>query len=216
MSDLYASKRRDLSKFKRKTICKFPASKGDVSPVLTEGILEADFCYHLEADPAVIKYECQPLGYFYYLDKEKHLYTPDFKVWLDNGDIVYYEIKESKYITKEFNELFFPAVEQQAKNLERPLTLITEKFIHAEPLFTNLKRMRKSQVLRHVSNDIISHLVETLKNTKKTNPIDLFDQSDYQYDLGVLYKLIGDGVINANLESEYLGPEMSIWVDEHE
>jgi hypothetical protein len=226
MCDLYASKRRDLSKFKRKTICKFPASKGDVSPILTEGVLEADFCYHLEADPAVLKYECQPLGYYYYLDKElhirnpldkeQHLYTPDFKVWLDNGNIVYYEIKDRRYIDKEFEEVFFPAVQKQANFLGRSLTLITEEFIYSEPLFTNLKRMRKAKMLRIVPPNVSTQLVEILKSSEPMKPLELFEQSDYEYDLGILYKLIGDGLINANLEASYFGPEMSVWVDNHE
>lgn len=226
MSNCYASKRRDLSKFKRKTICKFPATKGDVSPILTEGVLEAAFCYHLEADPAVLKYECQPLGFYYYLDKElhsynpldkeQHLYTPDFKVWLDNGDIVYYEIKEQRYIDKEFKEIFFPAVQKQAKYLGRSLKLITEKFIYADPLFTNLKRMRKANKLRNIPIDVSNQIVEVLKAGKKMNPSELFAQLDHEYDLGIIYKLIGEGIIQSDIEVNYLGPEMSLWVGTNE
>ncbi|MFT6349014.1 MAG: hypothetical protein ACJAYB_002029 [Psychromonas sp.] len=226
MSHCYASKRRDLSTFKRKTVCKFPASKGDVSPILTEGVLEADYCYHLEADPAVLKYECQPLGYYYYLDKElrsynpldkeQHLYTPDFKIWLDNGDIVYYEIKGRRYIDKEFEGIFFPAVQKQAEFLGSSLTLVTEEFIYSEPLFTNLKRMRKAKMLRDVPIDVSNQLVEILKIAERMSPLELFSHSDHEYDLGILYKLIGEGIINTDIEANYFGPEMSVWVDNHD
>jgi hypothetical protein len=216
MSHCYAAKRRDLSKFKRKTICKFPASKGDVSPVLTEGILEADYCYHLEADQAVLKYECQPHGYYYYLDNEQHLYTPDFKVWLDNGNIVYYEVKERRYIDKIFERDFFPAVQKQAGLLGRSLELVTEEFIYSEPLFTNLKRMRKAKMLRNVPLDVSNQLVEILKTTQKMSPLELFSQSECEYDLGILYKLIGEGIIHTNIEANYFGPEMSVWIENHE
>lgn len=226
MSQCYATKRRDLSTFKRKTICKFPATKGDVRPILTEGVLESDFCIHLEADPAVLRYECQPLGYYYYLDKElhsynpsdkeQHLYTPDFKVYLDNGDIAYYEIKDSRYIDKEFEEVFFPAVQKQAKFLGCSLTLVTEEFIYSEPLFTNLKRMRKANKLRTIPIDISNQLVEVLKASEKMSPLDLFSQADHEYDLGILYKLISEGVIHSDMEVNYFGPEMLVWVDENE
>jgi hypothetical protein len=57
MSNLYVSKRRDLSKRKGTTVCKFPSTKSEVIPVLTDGKLEADFCYHLEFDRAIAMIE---------------------------------------------------------------------------------------------------------------------------------------------------------------
>lgn len=75
---LYLPKRRNLKNFKRKSICRFPSVKGDVPVVRTEGVLEKDFCYHLEFDPLVLQYQCQPIGYYYYLNNEKLGYTPDF------------------------------------------------------------------------------------------------------------------------------------------
>ena len=64
MLNLYVSKNRVLRGRTGPNICKLASTKSDEVPVLTEGKLEADFCYHLEFDENVLKYECQPLGFF--------------------------------------------------------------------------------------------------------------------------------------------------------
>ena len=48
------------------------------------------------------------------------------------------------------------------------------------------------------------------------SPLDLFSQADHEYDLGILYKLISEGVIHSDMEVNYFGPEMLVWVDENE
>lgn len=60
-------KRRDLKSRKGITVCSFPATKPTRKIILTESLLERDFCYHLEMDDNVVAYESQPeqIRYFY-------------------------------------------------------------------------------------------------------------------------------------------------------
>ncbi|MFT6269585.1 MAG: hypothetical protein ACJAVV_002412 [Alphaproteobacteria bacterium] len=58
---------------KGKTICRFPSSKPSPETIYTEGVLEKEFCYHLEADDTVVRYESQPVGFHYWIDGERVL-----------------------------------------------------------------------------------------------------------------------------------------------
>lgn len=71
-------KKRNLKNMKGKTICRFPSRKPTPRTIYTEGVLERDYCYHLEANENVVEYESQPIGFYYWIGLERHIYTPDF------------------------------------------------------------------------------------------------------------------------------------------
>ena len=144
----FLPKRRDLKKLKRKTICRFPSTKGDKSVVLTEGVLEKDFCYYLEFDEDVVEYQSQPLGYYYYMDDGKRGYTPDFKVLVKTleGIIeIYYEIKERKYLEDDF-DAEFEAKQWPLKNVGKELILIDDEFIRQKPRLITSKEYMPQDV----------------------------------------------------------------------
>lgn len=64
--------KREFKKMKGKTICRFPSSKPEPNTILTEGVLEKNFCYHLESDDNVIEYFSQPIGFHYGVDGARH------------------------------------------------------------------------------------------------------------------------------------------------
>lgn len=204
---LYLPKRRNLKNFKRKSICRFPSVKGDVPVVRTEGVLEKDFCYHLEFDPLVLQYQCQPLGYFYYLNKEKLGYTPDFEVEIDGGTETYYEIKERKYIKEGF-ETEFKAKQQQAKILGKELILVYDDFIRQQPKLTNLKRVYGAKRRGRPSRDLVKSIKEAFPKHQSVIAEDLMRHIGIT--IGQVYQLIYYKEIIADFDKMF-GPEMTLW-----
>jgi hypothetical protein len=204
---LYLPKRRNLKNFKRKSICRFPSVKGDVPVVRTEGVLEKDFCYHLEFDPLVLQYQCQPLGYYYYLNNEKLGYTPDFEVEIDGGSETYYEIKERKYIKEGF-EIEFKAKQQQAKILGKELILVYDDFIRQQPKLTNLKRVYGSKRRGRPSKDLVNSITEAFPKQQSIIAEDLMQNIGIT--IGQVYQLIYYKEIIADFDKTF-GPEMALW-----
>ena len=101
-----------------------------------------------EYDRNVVKYECQPLGYYYAGETStgrRPSYTPDFQTYgLKDNSINYREIKEEKYIDAEL-EALFPKLQEQALILKKPLTMVLDTEIRAEPHFSNLKALFKQK-----------------------------------------------------------------------
>jgi len=204
---LYLPKRRNLKNFKRKSICRFPSVKGDVPVVRTEGVLEKDFCYHLEFDPLVLQYQCQPLGYYYYLNNEKLGYTPDFEVEIDGGTETYYEIKERKYIKEGF-ETEFKAKQEQAKILGKELILVYDDFIRQQPKLTNLKRVYGAKRRGRPSRDLVKLIKEAFPKQQSIIAEDLMQHIGIT--IGQVYQLIYYKEIIADFDKMF-GPEMTLW-----
>ena len=86
---------RRLTNGGRKNIGKFPSIKNG-EMVWWESLLERDYFYLLEIDPDVVRYDSQPLKIRYYLDAEPHKYTPDVRVYRQNGVKEIVEVKDEK------------------------------------------------------------------------------------------------------------------------
>jgi hypothetical protein len=206
---LYVAKRRNLKKFKRKTVCRFPSVKGDVPVVLTEGVIEKDFCYHLELDPLVKLYQCQPLGYYYYLNGEKRSYTPDFEVDIDGGVNTYYEVKELEYLKYDLDfDVEFEAKKQQAKILGKQLILVCDDFIRQEPKFTNTKRVYGAKRRGMPSHDMLNSVIKTFDELQPITAEELMVQVNIT--IGQIYQLIYYKVLLADFNNTF-GPEMLLW-----
>ncbi len=204
---LYLTKRRNLKNFKRKSICRFPSVKGDVPVVRTEGVLEKDFCYHLEFDPLVLQYQCQPLAYNYYLNNEKLEYTPDFEVEINGGAEIYYEIKERNYIKEGF-ETEFKAKQQQAKILGKELILVYDDFIRQQPKLTNLKRVYGAKRRGLPSRELVKSIKEVFPKQQSIIAEDLMQYTGIT--IGQVYQLIYYKEIIADFDKIF-GPEMKLW-----
>lgn len=204
---MYLSKRRNLKNFKRKTICQFPSVKGDVQMVRTEGDLEEDFCYHLEFDPLVIQYQCQPLGYYYYFNNEKLGYTPDFEVIIKGGVDTYYEIKERKYLDENF-DAEFKAKQDQAKILGKELILVCDDFIRQQPKLTNFKRVYGAKRRGKPDRELVKWIKQIFVKQESIIAEELMNQVDVT--IGQIYQLIYFKVLVANFD-EGFGPKMTLW-----
>lgn len=197
-------KKRVLKNIKGKTICRFPSSKPNSKTVYTEGVLEKDFCYHLEADDDVVAYECQPLGFFYYIDGKKHQYTPDFKVTYADGSSQYFEVKERQYLPPDFYETF-AIIQKQAQLLGIPLSLITDETILKEPLITNLKTLFRAKNDVEYSKDFEVVALFILSKVKSITIEQLLENSGYSGNLGLAFKFIQLGKIKCDIKQQELG-----------
>lgn len=202
---LYLPKRRNLKNFKRKSICRFPSVKGDVPVVRTEGVLEKDFCYHLEFDPLVL--QCQPLGYYYYLNNEKLGYTPDFEVEIEGGAETYYEIKDRKYLDDNFY-IEFKAKQEQAKILGKELILVCDDFIRQQPKLTNLKRVYGAKRRGRPSRELVKSIKKAFPKQESIIAEDLMQHIGIT--IGQVYQLIYYKEIIADFDKMF-GPEMTLW-----
>jgi hypothetical protein len=206
---LYVPKRRNLRKIKRKTICRFPSVKGDVPVVLTEGTVEKDFCYYLELDPLVKLYQCQPLGYYYYLNGEKRSYTPDFEVDIDGGVNTYYEVKELEYLNDDEDfEIEFEAKKKQAEILGKQLILVCDDFIRQQPKLTNIRRVYGAKRRGRPSDEFVNSVVKIIDEHEPITAEELMVQLDML--IGQIYQLIYYKVVLADFDNTF-GPEMMLW-----
>ena len=69
----------------------FVASRKNQVSIGCETLLEADFCIHLEYQPAIASYQSQPFTICF--SESKTRYTPDFLATLVDGDQIVYEVK---------------------------------------------------------------------------------------------------------------------------
>lgn len=206
MSGLYVSKRRDLSKHKATTVCKFPSTKSHVVPVLTDGKLEADYCFHLEYDRNVIKYECQPLGYYYAGQTPSRRipsYTPDFQIWFKDKSVQYREIKEEKYVDPELDALF-PTLQKQALLLGKQLHMVLDSEIRAEPHFSNLKTLFKAKKNRSVNTTLLRQITPLLEKHVKMSPYEFIDEYGLTASIGDFFCLIANYKLKADINTQSL------------
>lgn len=203
-------KRRDLKKLKRKTICRFPSTKGDKSVVLTEGVLEKDFCYHLEFDNDVVEYQSQPLGYYYYMEDGKHGYTPDFKVLVNTAEgrsELYYEIKERKYLEEDF-EVEFKAKQWPPKNIGKDLILVDDFYIRKQPRLTNLKRVYAAKRRGFPDDVLIKAVTSVFESSEPVTAEILMHLTEIS--IGQVYQLLYYKIIIADFDKVF-EPKMTLW-----
>lgn len=216
MSSLYVSKNRVLRGRAAPTICKFPSIKSDEVPILTEGKLEADFCYHLEFDQNVLKYECQPLGFFYSLDsgdstpnKKRPYYTPDFQVWYKDKSIRYYEVKQEEFIDLKL-ELLFPILQNQAVKLGKRLDFVLDSEVRAEPYFSNVKALFKAKKNRSVNDSLLRKISVLLTKHKTISAFDLINKHNVIASIGDFYCLLANYKIKTDIKNFELSWNMNL------
>ncbi|WP_019616900.1 TnsA endonuclease N-terminal domain-containing protein [Psychromonas ossibalaenae] len=203
MNRKISPQKRNLNNLLSKSITKFPSIKSDTAPVITESPLEADFCYYLEFDKEVIKYEAQPLGFSYWLNKAKHTYTPDFEVFYVTSSC-YYEIKFEKDILrdKEFKSRF-EIQKKAAQELGKDLFLITDSFILKRYKYENLCLLYKfSKIV--LEPEFLLFIKSYLTNNRELTILELVRQESRNSDFQQIYKLIWDQTLLAEMESEII------------
>jgi len=180
-----------------------------MSPTITESPLEADFCYYLEFDKEVIKYEAQPLAYEYWYSGEGHFYTPDFEV-LYNGFSCYYEIKFERDILrdKEFHSRF-EAQKKAAVEQGKGLLLITDEYILKPNNYENLCLLYKFSKV-DIDTDYLLSVIDVLKDKGELMISGMLRTEFRELDFQQIYKLIWDRVLVVDLESEILSVDSTI------
>jgi hypothetical protein len=202
-------KKRNLNNLLSKNITKFPSTKADTSPTMTESPLEADFCYYLEFDKEVIRYESQPLEIPYWYDGEKHWYTPDFEAFYEKSSC-YYEIKYKKDIERDDEfELRFAAQKKSVQELGKDLFLITDEFITKQYMYENLCLLYKFSKIS-IDPEFLYFVKTSLQSNRELFILDLLREDTKNEDFQKIYKLIWMQFLRADLESEVLSTHASI------
>ena len=195
--------KRNLNNLLSKSITKFPSTKSDDSPTITESPLEADFCYHLEFDKEVIQYEAQPLSFEYWYDDAIHSYTADFEVFYE-GCSCYYEIKFENDILRD-KDFYLKLVAQKKAAIElgKDLLLITDKFILRPNRYENLCLLYKHSKA-DIQTDYLLLVAERLKREGGLIISELLRADNYSADFQQIYKYIWDQTLIADLGIEIL------------
>lgn len=194
--------KRNLNNLLSKSITKFPSTKSDDSPTITESPLEADFCYHLEFDKEVLQYEAQPLCFEYWYDGAIHYYTADFEVFYE-GYSCYYEIKFENDILRDKD--FFLKLEAQknaAIELGKDLLLVTDEFILKPNRYENLCLLYKHSKA-DIHADYLLLVAQRLKH-ERLMISELLRVDTYSADFQQLYKHIWDQTLITDLETGIL------------
>ncbi len=195
--------KRNLNNLLSKSITKFPSTKSDDSPTITESPLEADFCYHLEFDKEVIQYEAQPLCFEYWYDGAIHSYTADFEVFYE-GCSCYYEIKFENDILRDKDfYLKLAAQKKAAIELGKDLLLITDEFILKSNRYENLCLLYKHSKA-DIHTDYLLLVAKKLKHEGELMLSDLLRVDTFSEDFQQIYKHIWDQTLLTDLETEIL------------
>lgn len=112
------------------------AGMKSIPPAIAESPLEFDFSILLEADPAVISYETQPIKIRYFFEGKKRTYTPDFLVtYQDRQELV--EVKPQEIAETEQFRRWQAAVEPCIRQMGYAFRVVTCTEIRREPRLSN-------------------------------------------------------------------------------
>lgn len=217
MSFTKQPKRRQIKKLMSKSICTFNGRKGIVSPMYFESPLARDYCYFLEFDTSVLKYESEPLGFIYFnpITQKECQYTPDFKVWFTDGSCCYYEIKYQRDVNRNSDfENVFLLEKKEAQAQGSDLLLITDEFISKRYFFENLVLL-----YRYISIELnptyVNSVIKYLQENQKVRLGDLIDTTlESCLSIQQLYALIWSQQITAALHDELLSLNTFVSLDE--
>lgn len=211
MLNLYLDKKRDLTKLKAQSITLFPSRKMGCS-VVTESPLEASFCYYLEFDDVIERYESQPLGYYFQFKNNTHVFTPDFEVFHKNKSY-YYEIQSNIQGNKQDNyEDYFNAAKNQAKNLQKDLVLVKEDWIRKSPYFQNIVQLYRCMSVKYTYEFLI-RVKETMKDVDERA---IFELMEDHSELAFIYKLIAEKRLGFDLTTQLLGLDCKVTWGQHD
>ena len=198
------TERRDVSKLMSKSVNVFFGHKSEDGITNLESPLEADFCYHLEYDQSVKSYQAQPLPISYFYDGKSRIYTPDFKVTLTDGSIIYYEIKFEEDIEriKDF-ELKNEEIIKVVNSLDAEFEVITEEFIRKSPVYENLINLWSSINLE-IDSSFLIKVIETLKQKQQATIRSLIFSDESLNEFGQIQKLIFEHKLLAPIDKEVI------------
>jgi hypothetical protein len=103
-----------------------------------ESLLERDFIYLIEYDPAVEWFEEQPLSIEYLHEAKQLLYTPDFHL-LERGQHVLVECKPKRFVETEENCRKFAVGQEWCEEHSWEFRIITDQQVRSGFRLQNIK-----------------------------------------------------------------------------
>jgi hypothetical protein len=118
-------------------IGRFPSAKMG-RMIAFESLLERDFIYLIEYDPAVEWFEEQPLSIEYLHEAKQLLYTPDFHL-LERGQHVLVECKPKRFVETEENCRKFAVGQEWCEEHSWEFRIITDQQVRSGFRLQNIK-----------------------------------------------------------------------------
>jgi len=129
-----------------------------------ESILERNAIYLFEFSPGVVSYRGQPELVYYADGTEFRKYYPDFEITTTGGISVHIEVKpSSKLLQKRYADKY-RAIAAHYQSLGRHYQILTEKEIQREPLFSNLKKLKRHHRPAHELKGVLNQIARALKH----------------------------------------------------
>lgn len=128
-----------------------------------ESKLEFDVCFYFEYSADISLFIAQPEGFYYSYQDKPCAYTPDFLICYQ-GKKRYIEIKPTRKTQSEDFIHRFKAKQEKAAQQNIPLYLVTEKQIHAQPIFDNLRLLQRYSSPSHLSSEHHAILIAVDEN----------------------------------------------------
>ena len=194
-----------------KNVFKFASAKNS-DVVMCESSLEFDACFHHEYNDEIESFGSQPEGFKYQFNGKTLPYTPDALIKYKNDIEIYHEYKPYSKISSPLFREKFKAKRTASLMLGRELILVTDRQIRINPILNNLKLLHRYSGVYGV-NDIQQKLLKCIQQTGMIK----FNDISHQFNLPVgearsfLYALIHKGFVKADLGSECLSDNPTLW-----
>lgn len=157
-----------------------------------ESILERNAIYLFEFSPGVVSYCGQPELVYYPDGTEFRKHYPDFEITTVGGISVHIEIKpSSKLLLKELADKY-RAIAAHYLSLGRHYQILTEEEIQREPLFSNLKKLKRHHRPTKELPSLLSQISIALKHGPQPFGVLKMKQSD-------IWRLLASGYLRCDL-----------------
>lgn len=180
----------------RKTMrVKFPSRKNNCM-VFCESLLERDVVRWLELSPNVVSYREQPVKVSYYDQLGNHKeYVPDFEVIFDDESQLHIEVKPANKLKNKALQQKYLMIAQRYEELGLNFQIITDEYVRAEPLLSNLQ-MLAYHSRRNVDSNSLDDIIQKFRSITECT---MKEAVTLTGDENTIYWLIGRGYLKADL-----------------
>ena len=133
-----------------------------------ESPLERDYCYYLEFDPRVKRYQEQPLAIEYVFDGKLHHYFIDFQVEYEDRKTRLVEVKYLREIKSEENLRKFAAATDYAEEHGMEFVVVTEQDLHEGSRLENMIHIYRHGAGIRLDKEMILAVIEALSELSAT------------------------------------------------
>ncbi|WP_428826195.1 TnsA endonuclease N-terminal domain-containing protein [Azonexus sp. IMCC34842] len=170
----------------------FPSRKMKKKMIGWESILERYAIYLFEFSPGVVSYCAQPELVYYPDGTELRKYYPDFKITTTGGISVRIEVKPSSKLLQKKHAEKYRAIATHYQLQEWNYQILTEQEIQREPLFSNLKKLRRHHRPTKELPSLLSQISIALKHGPQPLGVLKMKQSD-------IWRLLALGYLRCDL-----------------